>query len=624
MAPACRKVIVLGLDGFEPRFVERLLGSGALPNFGKVRQAGGYARLRTTTPALTPTAWSTFATSRNPGGHGIFDFVHRDPKTYLPIMSLTRYEQKNAFVQPKAINQRQGTPIWQVLSDAGVPSTIVRCPGTFPPDPIFGRMLAGVGVPDLRGGLGTATFYSSAPDVEAGESERAVQVSIDKKHRQETVVTHLIGPRAPKGDDFKLRIELHLDPAARRVELVSDGQPRSLQLREGEWSEWLKVKFKTGLLQSVSGMLRFYLVQTAPVFELYASPVNFDPDAPVFPFTSPPEYGRELSSALGTFYTTGMVEDHGGLVNGRIDETAYIDQCSRVLDERRRMMLFELERQTEGLFFCLFDTPDRLQHMFWRFLERDHPANSSVFRDDLAGVIDDHYRACDAIIGEALGHVDDQTLFIILSDHGVSSFRRGLNVNTWLYQQGLLALEEGVKPGPDAGDLLRHVDWAHTRAYAYGLGGVYLNLKGREGRGTVESDDADSLKRTISRELTGLTDPADGQLAVRSAMPRENVYSGPCTDLAPDVVINFAEGYRASWGTPMGAVPLDLFEDNQKKWAGDHAIDPSLVPGVLFMNRQIRGQSPGLADVGPTILAALGLTKTIDMEGDSLLQCERS
>jgi predicted AlkP superfamily phosphohydrolase/phosphomutase len=612
----CRKAIVLGLDGFEPSFVERLLAAGELPNFERVRQAGGYARLRTTTPALTPTAWSTFATSRNPGGHGIFDFVHRDPKTYLPIMSLTRYEQKNAFVPPKAVNQRHGTPIWQVLSDAGVPSTIVRCPGTFPPDPIYGRMLAGVGVPDLRGGLGTATFYSSAPDVEAGESERAVQVSVDRK---QTIVTHLIGPRAPKGDDFKLRIELHLDPAARRAELLSDGQPRTLELREGQWSDWLKVKFKTGLFQSVSGMLRFYLIQTTPVFELYASPVNFDPDAPVFPFTSPPEYGRELSSALGTFYTTGMVEDHGGLVNGHLDEAAYIEQCSRVLDERRRMMLFELDRQTDGLFFCLFDTPDRLQHMFWRFLEKDHPANTSEVRDDLAGVIDDHYRACDAIIGEALRHADEQTLVVILSDHGVSSFRRGFNVNTWLHQKGLLALEGGVTPGPEAGDLLRHVDWSRTQAYAYGLGGIYLNLKGREGQGAVEPEAAEALKRAIAGQLNGLTDVADGRLAVRSAVPREEVYSGPCTELAPDVVINFAEGYRASWGTPMGALPIDLFEDNQKKWAGDHAIDPCLVPGVLFMNRPMSAQSPGLADVGPTILTALGLEKAPDMEGDSLL-----
>src|SRR5438105_3794478 len=206
MTPACSKVIVVGLDGFEPRFVDRLLTAGALPNLARLRAAGGYMRLRTTSPALTPTAWSTFATGRNPGGHGIFDFVHRDPETYLPIMSLTRYEQKNAFVAPKAINQRQGTPVWQVLTDAGVRSSILRCPGTFPPDPIYGRMLAGVGVPDLRGGLGTATFYSSA-GAEAGESERAVHVQVDST---QTVVTHLIGPRNPKtGDDFRFSIELH-------------------------------------------------------------------------------------------------------------------------------------------------------------------------------------------------------------------------------------------------------------------------------------------------------------------------------------------------------------------------------------------------------------------------------
>jgi predicted AlkP superfamily pyrophosphatase or phosphodiesterase len=225
-----------------------MLNDGELPNLSRLRKQGGFSRIRTTYPAQTPVAWSSFATGTNPGGHGIFDFIRRDPKTYLPDLSMNRYEQKSAFLPPKAVNLRRGTPFWELLSAAGVPSSIVRFPCTYPPDNIKGRMLAGMGVPDLRGGLGTSAFYTSAEDVHAEESENVVQV----KPVGNVVKTHLIGPRNPKTrSDFQFEIAVELDPAAKKVTILSDGQPKALEIREGQWSEWLKVKFKTGMLQSV-------------------------------------------------------------------------------------------------------------------------------------------------------------------------------------------------------------------------------------------------------------------------------------------------------------------------------------------------------------------------------------
>ncbi|MFN0072943.1 MAG: alkaline phosphatase family protein [Chloroflexota bacterium] len=612
-----KKVIVLGLDGFEPKVVASMLRSGQLPNLAKLRSKGGFSTVQTTYPALTPAAWSTFATGTNPGGHGIFEFVHRDPNSYYPILALNRHEQKNPFLPPKAVNMRHGTPLWQLLSDAGISSTIVRCPCTYPPDKIFGRMLAGVGVPDLRGGLGTSTFYSSAEDLTAQESEHVVTVSAETGG---TISTYLIGPRNPRGgNDIRSDIKLHLQPAASKLTVQSDGQPKSLEVRQGEWSDWLKVKFKVGPLQSVRGMVRFYLVQLEPVLELYASPVNFDPDSPLFPISSPPEYASELASKLGTFYTAGMAEDHGGLNNGRFDETAFLQQCDIVLRERVRMMLYELERFDTGLFFCLFDTPDRLAHMFWRFGDSGFDSAGGE-TEEARHAIESHYQACDAIVGEALKYVDDQTLLIVLSDHGMDSFQRGVHLNTWLHDNGLLTLRDGISPGELAGDFLRGVDWSRTRAYALGLGGIYLNLHGREAQGIVTLDDTEHLKTSIVQELTGLVDFERDKVAVRSVLTREQVYSGPYLSEAPDLLVNFSAGYRVSWGTPLGGVPAGLFEDNPKKWTGDHAIDPSLVPGVLFMNRPIRGDRPSLVDLAPTILAALGVPKGPAMEGRSLLE----
>jgi predicted AlkP superfamily phosphohydrolase/phosphomutase len=202
----------------------------------------------------------------------------------------------------------------------------------------------------------------------------------------------------------------------------------------------------------------------------------------------------------------------------------------------------------------------------------------------------------------------------------MNSFRRGLNLNTWLYENGFLALKNGAKPGEDENaDFFRNVDWSRTKAYALGLAGIFLNLKGREANGIVEPAEGGSVGAGIIKGLTGLRDPQNGEVAVRSVFTREQVYTGPYASESPDLVINFSRGYRVSWGTPLGGVPEGLFEDNVKRWGADHVIDPALVPGVLFMNRPFNGEGARLVDMAPTILKALGLPKGPAMEGDSLL-----
>jgi predicted AlkP superfamily phosphohydrolase/phosphomutase len=617
MQPSINKVIVIGFDGFEPAILEVMQQAGELPHLTKIKDQGGYTRISTTYPAQTPVAWSTFTTGTNPGGHGIFDFLGRDPRTYLPTLALSRYEQKNAFVPPRVINMRRGVPIWEVLTQAGIPSSIIRNACTYPPDEIQGRMLAGVGVPDMRGGLGTSTFYSSNPHIKAQSSEKVIHVQPDSSGK---FITQLIGPFNPKDkSDITFEIIVHVHESQKKVTIQSDGQPNILEISEGQWSDWLKVKFKIGFLQSVRGMLRFYLVRCEPAFELYASPVNFDPDAPLFPISSPPEYAKELQARLGCYYTTGMVEDHEGIINGRFGEVAFLDQCSCVMHEREKMLLFELERLQNGLLFCLFDTPDRLQHIFWRYREKEHPANKDGMDPNMKDVIEEHYRSCDAIVGKAMQFSDDRTLFIVLSDHGMNSFQRGLNINTLLCEYGFLSLKNGIKPGEEAGDFLRSLDWSRTKAYSLGLGAIYLNLRGREAQGIVDQSEVESVKHDIIKLLTGLRDPERGNVVIRSVLAREQIYSGVYLSEAPDLLINFSPGYRVSWGTPLGGVPAGLFEDNCKKWGGDHVIDPDLIPGVLLMNHPFKTIRPNLVDMAPTILNALGLPKHKAMEGESLL-----
>jgi predicted AlkP superfamily phosphohydrolase/phosphomutase len=617
-----RKVIVIGLDGLEPGIVEAMLGRGELPNLAKIRAAGSYTRLQTTYPAQTPVAWSSFMTGTNPGGHGIFDFICRDPQTYLPDVALTRFDPpKNMLAQPRVVNRRQGVPLWQPLSKAGIPSTILRCPCTFPPEALQGRMLAGVGVPDLRGSQSKGTFYTQDRTAIAEENEQLVFLDAGPE-----LTTRVVGPRNTKtsqASDTYCEVRVQVDKGSRKLVIHTGGSPSTIEIPEKGWSEWVRFKFKFSMLQAVTGIARFYVRQLESHLEFYVSAVNFDPAAPMFPVSAPTDYARELSENVGLFSTLGMAEDHNGLNNGRLDEAAYLEQCELVLSERERAMRFELDRFSEGLFFMLFDTPDRVQHMLWRFRDREHPGFDRDLSPELATRIEEHYRRCDAVLSAVLEKVDENTLLIVLSDHGFGTFRRSFDTNTWLWQNGLLALKDSHKPGENPCEGFAGVDWSKSYAYAVGLGGIYLNFKGRESAGILEEGtEAERVRHAIQTGLAGFPDAQTKRPAIRSVSRREELYSGAFVGNSPDLLVNFHRGFRVSWQSAVGGFSHSLLEDNLRRWSGDHIVDPESVPGILFMNRASRQDDQGQAriiDLAPTILKYLGVAVPESMEGASLL-----
>ena len=625
-----KKAIVIGLDGLEPTIVEAMLQRGELPNLARIRQSGSYSRLRTTYPAQTPVAWSSFATGTNPGGHGIFDFISRDPGTYLPDAALSRFERpKSAFAPPRVVNQRKGTPFWQTLSQAGVPSVVLRCPCTFPPDEVNGRMISGVGVPDIRGAQNKGTFYTQDQSVRTQESEQVVVLPAGTQFK-----THVIGPRNPKqspASDATCEIRVQANANSRSLVIETGGSPSRVEVLVGAWSEWVRFKFKLSMLQSVTGIARIYVRQIEPYVEFYASAVNFDPAAPLFPVSAPPAYAKEIAGQIGLFSTLGMAEDHNGLNNGRFDERAYLDQCELVIQERERLMGYELNRFSEGLFFLLYDTPDRVQHMLWRFRDPEHPGYEPDLARDYSTLVEQHYARCDKLLEPVFDQVDENTLLIVLSDHGFNTFRRAFDTNTWLWQNGLLALREGKKPSEDLGDGVDAIDWSRTYAYSVGLGGIYLNFKGREREGILEEGaEAERVRNAIASGLAGFVDNASQREAIRSVSRREEIYSGPYATSAPDLLVNFRPGFRVSWQSAVGGFANAVIEDNQRKWSGDHIIDPESVPGILLMNREpalARARTPvpphsgmpSIIDLAPTILNHLGVPVPEIMEGTSLL-----
>jgi predicted AlkP superfamily phosphohydrolase/phosphomutase len=616
----------------EPTIVESMLERGELPNLARIRQMGFYSRLKTTYPAQTPVAWSSFATGTNPGGHGIFDFISRDPATYLPDAALSHFERpKNIFSPPQVVNQRKGRAFWQTLSDAGVPSIVLRCPCTFPPDEVKGRMISGVGVPDLRGSQNRGTFYTQDKSVKAGESEQVVVLD-----GGEDLKTYVIGPRNTKQSppsDTTCEIRVRVDKEAHALVIDTTGTPARIAVKEKTWSEWVRFKFKFSMLQSVTGIARFYVRQIEPNVEFYVSAVNFDPAAPMFPISSPAGYAKDLSAEIGLFSTLGMAEDHNGLNNGRLDVAAYLAQCDLVLEERERLMRFELDRFSEGFFFLLYDTPDRVQHMLWRFRDREHPGYKRDLARDFSTLVEQHYARCDKLLTAVLDKVDADTLLIVLSDHGFNTFRRAFDTNTWLWQNQLLVLKNGKKPSQEMREGLTEVDWSRTYAYATGLGGIYLNFKGREREGILEEGtEAERVMNAIQSGMPQAVDAKKNQRVVRSVVRREEIYSGPYVQNAPDLLVNFCPGYRVSWQSAVGGFAVSLIQDNLRRWSGDHIIDPKEVPGILFVSRDQHppvqnagrmrhpnGHLPHIIDLAPTILNYLGVPVPQVMEGASFL-----
>jgi len=621
---------VIGLDGLEPTIVDAMLDRAELPNLARIRGMGSYSRLRTTYPAQTPVAWSSFATGTNPGGHGIFDFISRDPRTYLPDAGLSRFERpKSAFAAPQVVNQRKGTPVWKVLSDAGVPSVVLRCPCTFPPDAINGKMISGVGVPDLRGSQNKGTFYTQDAGVQARENEQVVILPAGAGFK-----THMIGPRNTRqSPPTDAKAEIHVAKQMGKLVIETGGTPARIEVRENTWSDWVRFKFKLSMLQSVAGIARFYVRRLDPHIEFYVSAVNFDPAAPMFPVSSPPTYAKEISEAVGLFSTLGMAEDHNGLNNGRFDERAYLAQCELVLQERERLMRHELDRFHEGFFFLLYDTPDRVQHMLWRFRDSGHPGYEPDLAQDFSTLIEEHYAHCDKLLAPVLDRVDENTLLCVLSDHGFNTFRRAFDTNTWLHQNGFLALKNGIKTGEHLGDNFALVDWTRTYAYAVGLGGIYLNLKRREHEGILEEGtEAERVRSAIQSGLSGVIDSKTQAKAIRGVSRREDLYSGPFAVNAPDLLVNFCPGFRVSWQSAVGGFANSMIEDNNRKWSGDHIIDPEAAPGILFLNYKPNavpskpgatwpGQpgSPSIIDLAPTILNYLEVPVPPTMEGTSLV-----
>lgn len=605
------RAIILGVDGLDPNILERLMDAGDLPAFSSIRETGTYRRLTTINPSQSPVVWSTIATGSNPGYHGIFDFIARKPENYLPVHSIAKPNPKNVLARRSSmfLPARKGTPFWAITSQANIPTSVIRWPVTFPPEEVRGHMLSGLGVLDLKSTAGRYTLYmgGTVPD---DPDRKGDVIPVSSEGGQ--IKTIIPGP-----NKSRLPMEVSIAEENSSATITIDG--KNYTLKQGEWSHWIQLKFSLGPLRHVAGICRLYLDSVKPQLRLYLSSIQVDPEKPAFLLSYPDEYATELAHDIGSYSTLGIPEDTNALSDGCLDDEAFLSHCDSIMAEREKMLWHELERFEEGVLAFVFDTTDRIQHIYWSTRDPGHPAYNERYANKYRNVIEDYYRRIDKILKRVLESIDPQAVICIMSDHGFTSFRRAVHLNSWLVQNGLMVLR---KPAVDEqGDpLFKNVIWEKTRAYAVGFSSVYLNLRGREGKGIVSpGSEAEQLKRKIAEVLTGLRDPKTGGTVIRNVYTREDLFNGPCIDEAPDLVVGFEPYYRASWQTAIGGAPPRILEDNVKKWSGDHIFDAQYIPGIFLINRKSSVMQPKVTDIAPTVLACFQIPKPESMEGNSVL-----
>ena len=616
-----QRVVILGLDGFDHQLAEKFMEEGRLPNLAALRDQGDFKPLRSTLPPISPVAWATFQTGVNPGKHNIFDFLTPDERTYQAKLSSVEIRTRRRRigwgpisipfgVTPDVRLLRKSKPFWSVLSQYGVFNSILRVPITFPPEKLRGVQLSAMCVPDLRGTQGTFSHYTTrAPD---GSKKTGGEVHHVERNGN-IVRCELLGPPHPthsEHESIKLPFAVTITDVDRAT-LKINGNTYPLQ--QGRHSDWIPVRFRVGLGTTIRGICRFLLLGTEPDFELYVTPINIDPESPAMEIGYPSVYPVYLAKHQGPYATLGLAEDTWALSEQILADEHFATQCTDIEKERETMFFDSLEKVPQGLCVCVFDGTDRMQHMSWRYLDENHPARPAEVSDAHRNVIRELYERMDQLVGRTMAKCDrDDTLLMVLSDHGFTSFRRGVDLNRWLEENGYLVVDDAKRDD----EHLAGVDWARTRAFAIGLSGIFLNLSGKFEHGIVDpGEEAERLRDEIQQKLTGLVDPVHDTQAVKRVYQAPKAYRGPYKNNAPDLIVGYESGYRVAWETAMGRTSKAVFHDNKKAWSGDHCVDPSVVPGVLFCNRKITTEQVRLLDIAPTVLDLFGVPKPDYMDG---------
>lgn len=617
------RVIILGFDGADPKLVGEMIDKGELPNLAKLKDSGTFAPLGSSNPPQSPTAWSSFATCKGPLNHGIYDFLRRTPASYMPGVGFGRTEaaklNPDGSVQtpPRYLSNRKGDSFWKMASDQGKKVKALVVPFAYPAEDLGQEclQLCGLDVPDIRG---TQSTYFSLSEAYKAEEQVAGGVRLPLVFSGDTATVQVPGLRAPGSKEFvRVPVTFNADRAAKTVTITLDGQTATL--KEGEWSQWVEWSFPVSANYTVDAVSRFHVMSAGEQVRLYMTCLQIHPRAPMMPISTPVKYSAELADRYGLFKTIGWEFDTKALQQGDMTEEMFLEDVRRTLAWTQQLTLDEMDAGNFDLLVAATTSTDRVGHMFWAYRDPKHPLYTPELAAKYGRAVEDTYILMDGFVGEVMKRAKPEDLLMVMSDHGFHSFRREFSVNTWLAQNGYLAIKGQADPATAFTDekYLAAFDWSKTKAYGLGLGMIFLNLQGREGQGIVSPEDAPALIEEIKAKLLAETDPETGE-KVFSAVYTNVAPKGDAVGDAPDLQLGYAEGYQTNKASAAGAAPKNLYAPNTDKWSGEHASsDMAITPGILFANQKL-ADGANLMDLGVTALKYLGASVPEGLEGRSL------
>jgi len=613
------KIIILGIDGMDFNMTKELINQNKLPNFKKLKS---FLKLNSSYPPETPVAWSCIATGLNPAENNIFDFIRRDIKSYTPLLSLAK---NNGF---KYENYLKSKTYWDILSENNIYTKVTRWPVTFPANKINGTMISGQGVVDIKGFMNGYSFYTNKKlKIENSFSNNSIFLKEEEKEKN-IFKSFIYGPKIKKiGNLVDIKIPIKILKFKNNIELEIDDNKNNnnnnnkIKIKLNEWSKWININFKIGFGRSQNGIFKIYLNSLNPL-EIYFTSIQIDPKKPIFNISYPKNYSKELAENIGNFYTLGIPEETNGYIDNKINKLGFKKHIEEIETERKKMFWFdfnEFQKQKKGVLSFIFDSSDRVQHIFYK--------NNKISKE-----IEEYFIEKDKFIGEILKKIDNQTGLFILSDHGFTSFNKAVNINTWLYENKYLFLKKEIAKIDefDSGSLFKYVDWKRTKAYSLGFNSLYINEIGREGKGIIKKDEKEKLLNEIKKKLLLWIDNSninennketknENNKVISNIYLKEEIYEGKYIKESPDMIIGFNKGYRMDWESPIGGFTTKSIYNNTRKWKGDHLVDPKFVPAVLFSNLPLKFKEAELIDIAPTILKLFDLENS-NLKGNVLLK----
>ncbi len=535
--------------------------------------------------------------------------------------------------RPLAINRQQGATFWEMLGEAGRRVRVIRVPVTFPPEPFsHGELLSGLGVPDISFRIGKPFYFTSELFFQPRAGGDFALEVVELIDNQGEIATRIKGPPNklfPEGEPY-IEIPMTLTVAEDRSKLGIDVSGRHLELAPGEWSDWVELVFPFNALVKLNGIGRFRLLSIEPDVRLYLSPIQFDPEKlpPILDITTPAGFVGDLTDRHGRFKTQGWAIDTWSISEGTIDEAVFLEDVEKTVADSEAMLFASLEEGGDwDVLVHYFEFTDRVQHVMFRHIDPEHPLYTEAEAAQWGGSILDSYQRMDAIVGRTMETLPEGAMLMVVSDHGFAPWRWAVNYNHWLAQEGYLALEgEGPERANledlfDQGEFFVNVDWSRTRAYAMGLGNIYVNLAGREGQGIVQpGEEYRALVTEIKQRLEAFVHEETGEHPVAHVFTRDEAYGTYDPQLIPDLFLSNSRGYRVGWQDSLGIVAKAFIEPNADVWSGDHcSVYPPLVKGIFFANRPLDAADPYMADVPATVLDLYGVEPPVELDGESLL-----